>query len=41
MSGNKYVSADNGGGGAVAVDRDVPLAWETFRVRPTKDFLPF
>lgn len=29
---NKYVSADNGGGGAVAVDRDIPLAWETFRV---------
>lgn len=29
---NKYVSADNGGGGAVAVDRDIPLAWETFRL---------
>ncbi|XP_042015552.1 probable glucan 1,3-beta-glucosidase A [Salvia splendens] len=32
VSGNKYVSADNGGGGAVSVDRDVPLAWETFRL---------
>ncbi|KAA8546761.1 hypothetical protein F0562_003190 [Nyssa sinensis] len=29
----KYVSADNGGGMNVAVDRDVPSSWETFRVR--------
>ncbi|XP_057786570.1 probable glucan 1,3-beta-glucosidase A isoform X1 [Salvia miltiorrhiza] len=32
VSGNKYVSADNGGGGAVVVDKDIPLAWETFRL---------
>ena len=28
----KYVSADNGGGGNVTVDRDVPSTWETFKV---------
>ncbi|XP_051117883.1 probable glucan 1,3-beta-glucosidase A isoform X2 [Andrographis paniculata] len=28
----KYVSADDGGGGVVTVDRDNPLAWETFRL---------
>lgn len=28
----KYVSADNGGGMNVTVDRDVPSSWETFRV---------
>ncbi|XP_027079418.1 probable glucan 1,3-beta-glucosidase A isoform X2 [Coffea arabica] len=27
----KYVSADNGGGMNVTVDRDTPLSWETFR----------
>jgi hypothetical protein len=29
----KYVSADNGGGMNVTVDRDVPSSWETFKVR--------
>lgn len=29
----KYVSADNGGGMNVTVDRDAPSSWETFRVR--------
>ncbi|CAA0821009.1 Unknown protein [Striga hermonthica] len=29
---NKYVSAENGGGSTVAVDRDIPLSWETFRL---------
>ncbi|GAU49958.1 hypothetical protein TSUD_180220 [Trifolium subterraneum] len=29
----KYVSAENGGGMSVTVDRDVPSSWETFRVR--------
>lgn len=29
----KYVSAENGGGMNVRVDRDVPSSWETFRVR--------
>ncbi|GAB2260302.1 hypothetical protein Droror1_Dr00011157 [Drosera rotundifolia] len=28
----KYVSAGNGGGGNVTVDRDVPSSWETFRL---------
>ncbi|GMH24684.1 hypothetical protein Nepgr_026527 [Nepenthes gracilis] len=28
----KYVSAENGGGGNVTVDRDVPSSWETFRL---------
>ncbi|CAK8567275.1 unnamed protein product [Lathyrus sativus] len=28
----KYVSADNGGGMNVTVDRDVPSSWETFRL---------
>lgn len=28
----KYVSADNGGGMNVTVDRDVPSLWETFRL---------
>ncbi|XP_027179994.1 probable glucan 1,3-beta-glucosidase A [Coffea eugenioides] len=28
----KYVSADNGGGMNVTVDRDTPLSWETFRL---------
>lgn len=30
---NKYVSAANGGGSNVTVDRDVASTWETFRVR--------
>ncbi|KAL0431878.1 UNVERIFIED_CONTAM: hypothetical protein Sradi_0813800 [Sesamum radiatum] len=30
---NKYVSAESGGGATVAVDRDIPQSWETFRVR--------
>lgn len=29
----KYVSAENGGGMNVTVDRDVSSSWETFRVR--------
>ncbi|CBI38533.3 unnamed protein product, partial [Vitis vinifera] len=29
----KYVSAENGGGMGVTVDKDVPSSWETFRVR--------
>ncbi|KAL8475159.1 hypothetical protein ACS0TY_030806 [Phlomoides rotata] len=29
---NKYISADNGGGGSVAIDKDFPLSWETFRL---------
>ncbi|KAL0396529.1 UNVERIFIED_CONTAM: hypothetical protein Scaly_0101300, partial [Sesamum calycinum] len=29
---NKYVSADNGGGATIAVDRDFPQSWETFRL---------
>ncbi|KAJ4964163.1 hypothetical protein NE237_024102 [Protea cynaroides] len=28
----KYVSAENGGGQAVTVDKDVPSSWETFRL---------
>lgn len=28
----KYVSAENGGGMNVTVDRDVPSTWETFKV---------
>ncbi|GAB4847242.1 hypothetical protein Ancab_026283 [Ancistrocladus abbreviatus] len=28
----KYVSAENGGGGNVTVDRDIPSSWETFRL---------
>ncbi|KAI5669802.1 hypothetical protein M9H77_19655 [Catharanthus roseus] len=28
----KYVSAENGGGMNVTVDRDIPLSWETFRL---------
>jgi len=28
----KYVSAENGGGANVTVDRDVPSTWETFKV---------
>ncbi|XP_043709798.1 probable glucan 1,3-beta-glucosidase A isoform X2 [Telopea speciosissima] len=32
MALQKYVSAENGGGQAVTVDRDVPLSWETFRL---------
>ncbi|KAK6154189.1 hypothetical protein DH2020_013828 [Rehmannia glutinosa] len=31
VTSEKYVSAENGGGSTVAVDRDIPLAWETFR----------
>ncbi|RZC64396.1 hypothetical protein C5167_008079 [Papaver somniferum] len=33
VSSNKYVSAQDGGGQNVNVDRDVPSSWETFRVR--------
>lgn len=29
----KYVSAENGGGMGVSVDRDVAFSWETFSVR--------
>lgn len=29
----KYVSAENGGGMNVTVDRDDPSSWETFKVR--------
>ncbi|KAK6120005.1 hypothetical protein DH2020_046245 [Rehmannia glutinosa] len=32
VTSEKYVSAENGGGSTVAIDRDIPLAWETFRV---------
>ncbi|KAK6154212.1 hypothetical protein DH2020_008460 [Rehmannia glutinosa] len=32
VTSEKYVSAENGGGSTVAVDRDIPLAWETFRL---------
>ncbi|EPS64504.1 hypothetical protein M569_10276, partial [Genlisea aurea] len=28
----KYVSAENGGGGTVSVDKDSPSSWETFRL---------
>lgn len=34
----KYMSAENGGGMGVTVDRDVPSSWETFRVRYYFDF---
>lgn len=30
---NKYVSAANGGGSNLTVDRDVASTWETFKVR--------
>lgn len=33
MTLQKYVSAENGGGMNVTVDRDIPSSWETFRVR--------
>ncbi|CAK9171956.1 unnamed protein product [Ilex paraguariensis] len=33
----KYVSADNGGGMNVTVDKDVPLSWETFRLWRVSD----
>lgn len=33
VTSQKYVSAENGGGMNVTVDRDVPSSWETFRVR--------
>jgi len=36
---NKYVSAANGGGSNVTVDRDVASTWETFRVRSTWNLL--
>lgn len=36
---NKYISAANGGGSNVTVDRDVASAWETFRVRSTWNVL--
>ena len=29
----KYMSAQNGGGMNVSVDRDNPLEWETFKVK--------
>lgn len=29
----KFVSADNGGGAGVTVNRDAASSWETFRVR--------
>ncbi|XP_075506232.1 putative glucan 1,3-beta-glucosidase A isoform X2 [Primulina tabacum] len=32
MTLNKYVSAENGGGAMVTVDRDTPQSWETFRL---------
>nr|GMC57212.1 probable glucan 1,3-beta-glucosidase A isoform X1 [Ipomoea batatas] len=28
----KYISAENGGGSGVTVDKDTPLSWETFRL---------
>ena len=33
MTLQKYVCAENGGGSNVTVSRDIPSAWETFRVR--------
>lgn len=33
----KYVSADNGGGMNVSVDRDVPSTWETFKLWRVSD----
>lgn len=35
----KYISAENGGGMKVTVDRDVASSWETFRVRITIELL--
>ncbi|XP_026391108.1 glucan 1,3-beta-glucosidase-like isoform X2 [Papaver somniferum] len=35
VSSNKYVSAQDGGGQNVNVDRDVPSSWETFRGHPS------
>ncbi|KAI3874376.1 hypothetical protein MKX03_025848 [Papaver bracteatum] len=32
VSLNKYVTAQDGGGQSVSVDREVPSSWETFRV---------
>ncbi|KAI3923540.1 hypothetical protein MKW92_024241 [Papaver armeniacum] len=32
VSLNKYVTAQDGGGQSVSVDRDVPSSWETFRL---------
>ncbi|XP_019055377.1 PREDICTED: glucan 1,3-beta-glucosidase A-like [Nelumbo nucifera] len=37
MALQKYVSAENGGGLGVTVDRDVPSAWETFRLWRVSD----
>ena len=38
MTLQKYVSAEEGGGMSVTVDRDIPSSWETFRVRCLTDF---
>lgn len=40
VSSHKYVSAENGGGMGVTVDRDVAFSWETFKVKcQTKLFM--
>ncbi|WVZ06181.1 hypothetical protein V8G54_019527 [Vigna mungo] len=37
VTSQKYVSAENGGGMNVTVDRDVPSSWETFRLWRTSE----
>jgi len=29
---NRYLAAEQGGGGAIAADREQPSGWETFKV---------